>query len=221
VVKIVLGLWMVLVTSAAFLYLPPAEGFRSPESARIIVFHVPCAVVAAVAFVVSALFAVIYLARRRSLDDMRSAAAVEIGLVFAVLAMVTGSIFAEQQWGAWWSGDPREVSMVVLILIYAAYMALRASINEDRRKASVSAVYVFFALPAMIYLVFILPRITFSLHPSDTISRGLLGREYAVALAASAVGFLGIAAWMFSIRMALSRALFYANEGMEGEQNER
>lgn len=217
-VKIVLGLWMVLVTAAALLYLPPAEGFRSPDSARIIVFHVPCAVTASAAFAAAAFFAALYLARRRFLDDLRSAAAVEIGLVFAILAMVTGMIFAEQQWGAWWSGDPREVSMVMLILVYAAYTALRASLDEVSRRAVVSAVYVLLALPAMIYLVFILPRVTFSLHPSDTISRGALSHEYAFVLASSAIGFLGIGWWLFSIRMVLSEALSRINEGMEGER---
>jgi len=103
--------------------------------------------------------------------------------------------------------------MVVLILVYAAYMALRASVDEGRRRALVSAVYVLLALPAMVYLVFILPRITFSLHPSDTISGGALSREYAIVLAASAVGFLGIGAWMIT---ALSKALSCADELMEG-----
>lgn len=203
--KILLGIWMAAVIVAAFLFLPPAAGFREPESARMIIFHVPNAMVASLAFIAAAFYAVRYLKSRDPMDDAKSAASAELGLLFAVIATVTGAFFAHRQWGSWWNWDPRETSIVVLLLVYAAYLALRSAIDAPEKRASLSAVYAILSLPAMLFLVFVLPRVMFSLHPSATLaSKGGLSTQYRIVLSAAMVGFIGLYVWMFRIRVALA-----------------
>ena len=162
-----LGVWLVLVILAAFFYAPSAAGFKG-ESARIVFFHVPQAWVAVLAFCVNLVASLRYLRTRDPIDDARAAAAARLGLVFSVLATVTGSLFAKVMWNSFWNWDPREVSIAILLLIYAAYFALREAIPDDERRGSLSAAYAVLAFVTMPFLVFVVPRIYWSLHP-DTI----------------------------------------------------
>src|SRR5436309_3063544 len=94
--KVALLLLLCATTAAGFLWLSPAAGaFRQPALARIVVFHVPCAIVTDVASVVAAWFAIAYLRRRDPRDDIKSRAAYGQALLFSALTTVTGAIFAK------------------------------------------------------------------------------------------------------------------------------
>lgn len=205
VFKLLLGIWMSAVIVVAFLYAPAAEGFAQPDAARIIFFHVPNAIVAAIAFIVAAVYAVMHLRSRSLMDDAKSAASAELGLVFTALATITGSIFAHIQWNSWWNWDPRETAIIILLLVYLAYFALRTAVDAPDKRASLSAVYAILALPAMVFLMFIMPRVMFSLHPQDTlISEGKLDITYRLVLYPAILGFIGLYVWLFRIRTALA-----------------
>ncbi len=185
----------------AFSYLRPAVSFQDPSAARIVVFHVPMAWLATIFFLVSAVYAGRYLKRRDPADDDAAAAAGEIGLLCSVLATVTGSIFAHSQWGSWWNWDPRETSIFFLLLIYGAYFSLRGSVEDPVRRALFSSVYDVLACPAMIFLIFVMPRILPSLHPE----RAHLAGSYWIVLLSSFGGFLFFLIRMFRIRCAMGR----------------
>ncbi|MEN6520463.1 MAG: cytochrome c biogenesis protein CcsA [Armatimonadota bacterium] len=203
--KILIGIWMAGVIAAAFLYAPPAEGFAHPDAARIIFFHVPNAIVASIAFIMSAVYGIRYLKNRSMMDDAKSAVSAELGMVFAILATITGSLFAHIQWNSWWNWDPRETSIAVLLLIYAAYFALRSAVEGTEKRAALSAVYAVLALPAMAFLMFVLPRVMFSLHPANTLtSSSGLSNEYRMVLYPAILGFIGLFIWMFRVRTALA-----------------
>jgi heme exporter protein C len=190
---------------AAFLWLPPAEKFAVPEAARIIVFHVPNAMVAVVAFLLSTIYAIRYLKGRDLMDDAKSASSAQLGFLFTLLATVTGAVFAQIQWRTAWNWDPRESSILILLLIYAAYLALRSATDGAERRASLSAAYSIIAFATVPFLVFVLPRVMFSLHPPDTLtSRGGLDTTYRIVLMASMIGFMGIYVWMFRLSVALA-----------------
>ena len=199
--------WMVVVIWAAFFYAPAARGFKG-ESARIVFFHVPQAWVAVLAFCVNLVFSIRYLRRRDALDDARAAAAARLGLVFAVLATVTGSLFARVMWNAFWNWDPRQVSIVILLLIYFAYFALREAVADEERRGALSASYAVLAFVTMPFLVFVVPRIYWSLHP-DTIlnTRGNIDMESRMfqVLVASLVGFTGLFFWLYSLDVRMAR----------------
>jgi heme exporter protein C len=202
-----LCVWLVVVSWAAFFYAPSARGFKG-ESSRIVFFHVPQAWVAVLAFCVNLVTSIRYLRKRDPLDDARAAAAARLGLVFSILATVTGSLFAHVMWGSFWNWDPREVSIVILLLIYAAYFALREAIPDEERRASLSAAYAVLAFVTMPFLVFVVPRIYWSLHPDTIINaRGTIDMESRMfqVLIGSLVGFTGLFVWLYTLDVRLAR----------------
>lgn len=202
-----LGAWMLLVIWAAFYYAPHAQGFKG-ESARIVFFHVPQAWVAVLAFCVNLIASIRYLRGRDPLDDARAAAAARLGLVFSLLATVTGSIFAKVMWGAFWNWDPREVSIAILLLVYAAYFALREAVPDEERRASLSASYAVLAFVTMPFLVFVVPRIYWSLHPDTLINaRGSIDMESRMVqvLVAALMAFTGLFGWLYTLDVRMAR----------------
>lgn len=198
--QVLLGIEMAAVIAAAFVYVPPAEGFQAPEAARIIIFHVPCAMIAVVAYVVSMVYAIGYLWKRNPASDVKSASSAGLGFVFTVLATVTGMIFARIQWGTAWNWDPRETSILALLIVYAAYFALRAAIPGSTNRARISAGYNILAGVVMPYLVFVLPRLAPGLHPSSTLTqRGGLSPEYRIVLLGAMAGYLALYVWMLRL----------------------
>lgn len=191
--RILFCAWLAALISAVFLYLPPAKGFADPGAARLIVLHVPNAMLAAVSFLIAAVYALLYLRERNPINDAKSAVACKLGFFFAVIATIVGSIFAHFEWHSWWNWDPRETSIIILLLIYAAYFALRSAVNDKEKRSRLSAVYAILALPAMGFLVFIMPRVMPSLHPTI----GSFGLEYKIVLYSAMLWFLGLYVWLF------------------------
>lgn len=202
-----LFVWMLAVIWAAFYYVHPAEGFIG-ESSRIVFFHVPTAWVCVLAFLVSCIYSIRYLMRRDPADDIRAAAASRLGLLFAVLATVTGAIFARIMWNSYWNWDPRQTSITILLLIYAAYFALRSAVPDPERRAALAAVYAILAFVTVPFLVFVVPRIYWSLHPDTIINtRGTneFDPRYTMVLMASLAGFTGLSAWIYSFECRVER----------------
>ncbi len=199
--KLLIFVWMAVVIWAAFMWVPSAQGFKG-ESSRIVFFHVPTAWVATLAFLVSCIASVMYLRRREPKDDHRAAVSAGLGLLFAVLATVTGAIFAKIMWGAYWNWDPRQTSITILLLIYAAYFALRGAVQDEEKRASLSAVYSILAFVTVPFLMFVVPRIYFSLHP-DVVTNAdpdnRLDSAHALVLLASSLGFTYLYIWLYTI----------------------
>ncbi len=205
--KSFLFVWMLAVIWAAFFYVRAAEGFVG-QSSRIVFFHVPTAWVCVLGFLVSCVFSVRYLMRRDPTDDIRAAVAAKLGLLFAVLATVTGAIFARIMWNAYWNWDPRQTSIAILLLIYAAYFALRSAVADPERRAALAAVYAILAFVTVPFLVFVVPRIYWSLHPDTIINtRGAndFDSRYTQVLMASLAGFTGLFAWIYQIENRIDR----------------
>ncbi len=201
---------MAIVIVAVFFWSPPLQGLG--EAGRIFYFHVPCAWVGMLAYFTAAYCGVRYLKTRDFDWDCRSSAAAHIGLLFTVLAMISGAIWAQTAWGKWWNWDPREVAILFVLLIYGAYFALRMSIEQPEQRASIAAVYSIIALAAAIFLVFIAVRLpgVFSLHPSPMLpnpnesDRGIAPRIRMV-FRASMLGFTGLFFWIWRIQYGIER----------------
>ena len=153
---------------AVFFIVPPAEGLGN--YVRIAFFHIPTAWVAVVAFFGAAYWGARYLKTRELHYDAKSARSAILGLIFTLMATVSGAVFSKLTWGAYWNWDPRQTTIFVLLLIYAAYVTLRMTMQDERARASSSAVYALFSFIAVPFLVFILPRMFFSLHPSPILN---------------------------------------------------
>jgi heme exporter protein C len=169
--KWLITLWMLAVVAAMFLWVPPHAGLGT--TGRIIIMHVPTAWVTMVAFAVSGLYSGLYLWRRRPQYDDRALAATELGFLFSILATVTGSIFAKIAWGSFWNWEPRETTILVLLLIYGAYFALRSAIDDRERRQQLAAVYALFAFVTAPLLIFVIPRqFENTLHPNCAFLEG-------------------------------------------------
>ena len=152
-----IGVLTLVVLYAVFFLVPPAEGLGN--YVRIAFFHIPCAWVSVIAFFCAAYWGMRYLKTRELRFDDKSARSAGSGAVFSKLT-----------WGAYWNWDPRQTTIFVLLLIYGAYVTLRMTMRDERARASSSAVYALFSFIAVPFLVFILPRMFFSLHPSPVIN---------------------------------------------------
>ena len=123
---------------------------------RIFYFHVAVAIASMVAFGVGCVAGIVFLRRGTTLWDDIGVSSVEVGLVYSVLTIITGSIWAKGAWGVWWRWDDvRLVSFLLIILLYAAYFVLRGSAEPDRqaRFGAVYAVFAFAAVPLSFYSV--------------------------------------------------------------------
>ncbi|HHM24465.1 MAG TPA: cytochrome C biogenesis protein, partial [Bacteroidetes bacterium] len=129
----------------------------------------PVAWVAVLAFLVSAVYSILYLRNRNPDYDVWASSSAGLGFLFSILATITGSMWAKMEWGSYWNWDPRETSIVILLLIYAAYFALRSAIESPENKAQLSAVYSILAFVTVPFLIFVVPRVLFTLHPQNPI----------------------------------------------------
>ena len=128
--KVLLGLWMIAIIIGTFTWLQPAVGFRNESMARILVFHVPNAIVASIVSFTSVYFAIVYLLKRRAIDDIRSHAAASLAILFWLLTTVTGMVFAKVEWGVPWNWDPKQAGTFLVLLIYVSYFALRSAFRR-------------------------------------------------------------------------------------------
>jgi len=137
------------------------------ENARIIFFHVPTAWLAVIGFLMSTVFSIKYLKNKNLDDDAKSYSAAQLGIIFGILATITGAVWAKFAWGTYWSWDPRQTSIFALLLIYGAWFALRSSIESEDKRATLSAVYSIIAFVTVPFFVFIMPRMMDGLHPGS------------------------------------------------------
>jgi heme exporter protein C len=123
---------------------------------KIFYFHVAIAVAALVAFTVACVYGIRYLRSRDVRHDEVGSVAIGIGMAFSVLVVITGSIWAKASWGTWWVWtDPRLVTFVIVLLLYAAYFVLRSSADGERRMrySAIYSVAAFASVPLSFYSV--------------------------------------------------------------------
>ena len=165
--KILILVVIAWVCVGAWIFPPPTPVIDNPEIFRIIYFHFPMAICTVVAFGAGLFYSIRYLSTRDHKFDMRAATSARLGIIFCMLAAISGSIFAKHTWGSYWNWDPRETSIFMLLLVYAAYFALRTALSDPDQRANLSAVYSIFGFVATIFLIFIMPRIMPGLHPGS------------------------------------------------------
>ncbi|MBQ1335555.1 MAG: cytochrome c biogenesis protein CcsA [Selenomonadaceae bacterium] len=193
----VLGGLTLAVVALVFFVVPPAEGLG--YYVRLAFFHIPVAWAAVIAFLVSAFQGAKYLRSREMAADAGSAAAARLGFVFVLLATISGAVFSKLTWGAYWNWDPRQTTIFVLLLIYGAYLTLRGAMPVGHKRAKTAAVYAMFSFLTVPFLVFILPRLYFSLHPSPVINgTGLAMDSVMLAVLLTALADVtGIFYWLY------------------------
>jgi len=152
--KIIVGLSVVAAALLAFnlykVFVVLPDEINQGAIYRIIYVHVPAAITAFTCFFGAMVASALFLVRADMRYDAVAAAATEVGLVFATVNLVTGSIWARIIWGIWWTWDARLTSMFVCWLLYAGYLMLRRAIDEPGQRARLSAVLSIFAFTDVI-----------------------------------------------------------------------
>lgn len=143
-------------------YLPKLK-----ESIRNLFYHVPMWYVMLVSFLMSMIYAIVYLSNEDQKYDMISNEFVNTGIWFGCFGMVTGMEWANIQWGSPWSNDPKQIGAALTLLIYFAYAILRNSMAGNDKKARIAAVYNIFSFALIIPLVYLVPAHFASLHPGS------------------------------------------------------
>ncbi len=202
--KAFLGVWFVIVILGMYIYAPPAMGLG--DLSRIIYFHIPLAWVGVLAYLFSMINGIHYLRSDDIKCDALAASNAEAGLVFTILATVTGAVFAQHTWGAYWSWDPRQTSIFILMLIYGAYFVLRSSVEDEEKRARLASVYSILAFISVPFFVFIIPRLYTTLHPDPIINvegRLRMDAKMLQVFLASLVGFTGLYFWIYNLQKRL------------------
>jgi heme exporter protein C len=178
------------------------------ETTRILYFHIPAAWIAVLALGWCMVHSVLYLVKRDLKHDDHAAAAAELGLLFTVVATISGSLWAKAMWGAYWNWDPRETSIFFVLILYTAYLALRGSIEGDEKRARLSAIYSAVAFVAVPFLMFVVPRMYETLHPDPIINtRGKVDMDPMIRISffAMLIGFTALYFWLQTLRVRVTR----------------
>ncbi|HRJ14788.1 MAG TPA: cytochrome c biogenesis protein CcsA, partial [Saprospiraceae bacterium] len=139
----------------------------------------------------------------------RAAAYTRVGVMFGILGLVTGAIWAKNTWNAYWSWDVKQNMTAIALFIYIAYFILRAAFEDAERKARLSAVYNVFAFVALIPLIFVIPRLTDSLHPGAGGNPALGGEDLdntmRMIFYPAIIGWTLLGAWMAQLNYRIDR----------------
>jgi len=160
---------MLLALYAIFLYAPVEKTMGLVQ--KIFYIHVPAAFLAYLAFFITFIASIFYLYRKDSKWDTVAHCAVETGVIFCTIVLITGPIWAKPTWNVWWTWDPRLTTTLILWFTYVAYLMLRRSVKENQR-ANLSAVFGiigFINVPITFFSI----RLWRTIHPVVITSRGL------------------------------------------------
>lgn len=141
------------------------EDYQQGDTVRIMFIHVPAAWMSMFVYACLAVASFLALVFRHALADAAAQAAAPLGAAFTFLALVTGSLWGRPMWGAWWVWDARLTSVLVLFLVYVAYIALRASLDDETKAARAGAIL---ALVGAVNL----PIVKFSVDWWNTLHQG-------------------------------------------------
>ncbi|MBK9013748.1 MAG: cytochrome c biogenesis protein CcsA [Saprospiraceae bacterium] len=158
-------------TNAEISQLHEKQAFTFPfrnilgETIRNTYYHVPLWMAMFIILTAGMVMSIRYLWKSNADDDRKAMALTNVGLLLGILGLITGAIWAKFTWGKFWSWDVKQNMTAIALLIYGAYFVLRASFEDPEKRARVSAVFNIFAFASLVPLLYIIPKLTDSLHP--------------------------------------------------------
>jgi len=205
-IKIICVFLLVYVTIAGFLFDVPALPILN-EAIRVLFFHVPMWFTMIFLLFISAINSYYYISKGRINYDIKSNEYANVGVFFGILGIISGMLWAKFTWGTYWTNDPKLNGSALGLLIYFSYFVLRGSVKDELKKAKISSVYNIFAFAMLIPLIFILPRMTDSLHPGNGGNPGFnvydMNSQLRIVFYPSVIGFILLGIWITNIRVRI------------------
>ena len=173
------------------------------ESIRNTFFHVPMWFVMTALVFVSLCFSIMYLSKGEMRYDIYSHQAIVAALIFGICGLTTGMVWAKNTWGHYWVNDPKLNGAAVGVMIYFAYLVLRGSIDDEIKRARIAAAYNIFSIVIFALFIYIIPRLTDSLHPGNggnpAFSKYDLDSSLRMFFYPACIGWIMLGFWIFSI----------------------
>lgn len=199
--------------SATAMETETVKGFRYPyrnilhETIRNTYFHIPMWFGMIILFFASAWCSINYVRKGKPENDLKAVALNSIGTLFGILGLLTGMLWSKYTWGAFWSWDVKQNTAAIAVLIYLAYFVLRNSLPDPDRRARVAAVYNIFGCAMLIPLLFVIPRLTDSLHPGSGGNPALGGEDLdntmRMVFYPAVIGWTLLGVWISELRYRL------------------
>jgi heme exporter protein C len=212
--KIVAVLLLFYTVVAGFMVDVPRQPILH-ETVRNQYFHV-CMWFAMLALMsVSLYYSLKYLRSNSMKDDVFASEAANVAILFGVLGLITGSIWAKYTWSewptlslkGWWVNDVKLNGAAICMLVYFAYKVLRNSMDEEQKRARVSAVYNIFAYVLMIVFLLVIPRLTSSLHPGNGGNPGFskydLDNRMRMVFYPAVIGWILLGVWVMNVKIRM------------------
>jgi len=213
--KIACMMLLIYTIWAGFMGKVPRQAILN-ETVRNLYFHVTMWFTMIFLLGTSVYHSIQYLRKSDIKSDLISNAYVETGLVFATLGLVTGSLWAKFTWGDWWTNDPKLNSVAIGLLIYLAYGLVRSSMPDEQQKARISNVYNIFAFVIFMILIWILPRMTDSLHPGNGGNPGFskydLDSNMRLVFYPAIIAWTLLGYWITNLRIRIKKLAYLISE---------
>ncbi|MCW3078458.1 MAG: transporter permease [Bacteroidetes bacterium] len=179
------------------------------ETIRNVFYHVPIWFSMLFMMTVSLFYSIKTLQTNSLLHDSKALDAAIVGFFFSIPGITTGSIWAKYTWGTWWTfQDPKLNGVAISILIYTAYFILRSSVDDEQKRAKISAVYNVFAFVMMNVFIMILPRLTDSLHPGNggnpAFAKYDMDNGMRMVFYPAVIGWILFSYWIFNVKNRIS-----------------
>ena len=179
------------------------------ETIRNLFYHVTMWFGMIIMMIASLIYGIRYLQTGKIDNDTKAEQSAISGIFLGILGLLTGSLWARYTWGAWWVNDAKLNGAAATMLVYFAYIILRGSMDDEHKRARLSAVYSIFAFTLMLVFIMILPRLTDSLHPGNggnpAFSSYDLDNKMRAVFYPAVIGWTLLAAWITDIRVRLKK----------------
>lgn len=206
ILKILCVILLVYTVSAGILFDVPRLPILN-ETIRVLYFHVPMWFTMIFLLFLSSINAYKFISSGDLSYDLKSYNYANIGVFFGVLGIISGMIWAKYTWGTYWTNDPKLNGSAVGLLIYFSYFVLRNSVEDESKKGKISSVYNILAFSMLIPLIFILPRLTDSLHPGNGGNPGFnvydLNSQLRIVFYPAVIGFILLGIWIADLRLRI------------------
>ncbi len=219
----VLGVILLIYTFTVGLLIETPDVITLHETSRNLFFHVPCWFAMLLLMIVALVYNVKFLRTGKLIYDITAFYLIKAAMVFGVLGFITGMLWGNFIWGdliSWLTKDTKILGSIIGLLIYFAYFVLRGSIDDEEKRAKVSAVYSIFAFILLNVAINVVPRLTDSLHPGSGGNASFtvydLNDNMRKVFYPAVVAYFILGLWIASLHIRISK-LHYKNNNINLE----